>query len=580
MQNAIDRAGSLTKKLKLPGILVPIALLVGIAGTGLYFWQQSRQNSAIEQTQIASPPKIETITALGRLQPTGEVIKLSAPTSNNGNRVDRLLVKEGDRVKAGQIIAILDGYNRLQAALAEAEGQVASARAKLAQVEAGAKSGEIGAQAAKSRQTQVEVQKDRDSQTDEIARVQAQWDGERTEQSAKLRQIGVEVQNDRATQIDEIARVQAQWNGDRVEQEAKLRQIRVEVQNDRATQIDEIARVQAQWDGERIAQEVNFSRLQASLENAKLEFDRYQKLHAEGAISTSVRDSKQLALDTAQQELAEAKAALDRINLTSQQQLRQAQTKLKRIESSGKQQIAAAQAALNRINLTGKQQLSQAQTKLKRIDSSGQQQVAAAQAVLNRIDRTSQQQLSQARTKLQRTNSSGQQQVAAAESTLAQIREVRDVDVKAAQVEVNRTLAKAKEARANWEASIVRAPQAGEVLHIHTRSGEVVSSDGIVEIGQTENMEAIAEVYQTDVSKVRLGQKVRVTSEAFEGELMGTVSQIGSQVRKQTIVNTDPSTNIDARVVEVRVKLDRPSSQKAARYTNLQVEVAIDIIKY
>jgi HlyD family secretion protein len=576
MHNAIDRGELPPRKLKLPRRLLPIALLIGGAGMGFYFWQQSQQHLAIEQTQITSPPVIQTVTALGRLQPSGEVIKLSAPTSNNGSRVDRLLVKEGDRIRAGQIIAILDSYNRLQAALAEAEGQVASAKAKLAQVEAGAKSGEIGAQSAKSRQAQVELQKDRDSQTDEIARVQAQWDGEQTEQAAKLRQIRVEVQNDRATQIDEIARVEAQWNGERVEQEAKLRQIWVEMQNDRATQIDEIARVQAQWNGERTAQEANVSRLQASLENAKLEFDRYQKLHAEGAISTSVRDSKQLALDTAQQQLAEAQAALARINLTSQQQLSQAQTKLKRIESSGKQQLAAAQAALARINLTAKQQLNQARTKLKRIESSGKQQLAAAQAVLNRIDRTSQEQLSQARTKLQRTNASGQQQVAAAESTLAQIREVRDVDVKAAQVEVDRTLAKAKEARANWEASTVRAPEAGEVLYIHTRSGEVVSSDGIVEIGQTANMEAIAEVYQTDVSKVRLGQKVRVTSEAFEGELMGTVSQVGSQVRKQTIVNTDPSTNIDARVVEVRVKLDGSSSQKAAKYTNLQVEVAIE----
>jgi HlyD family secretion protein len=578
MQNAVDRAGSPPKKLKLPQpkILIPIALLFGGVGAGLFFWQQS-QNSAIEQTQITSPPAIKTVTALGRLQPTGEVIKLSAPTSTNGNRVDRLLVKEGDRVKAGQIIAVLDSQERLLAALAEAEQQVASARAKLAQVLAGAKSGEIGAQAAKSRQVQVELEKDRDSQVDEIARVLAQWDGERTEQAAKLQQIGVEVQNDRSSQIDEIARVQAQWNGDRIEQAAKLRQIRVELQNDRATQIDEITRVQAQWDGERTAQEATVSRLQASLANAKLEFDRYQQLQAEGAVSKSVRDSKQLSLETAQQQLAEAQATLNRINLTGKQQLKQAQTKLKRIESSGQQQIAAAQAALDRINLTGKQQLSQARTKLQRTNSSGQQQVAAAQAVLNRIDRTSQQQLSQARTKLQRTNASGQQQVAAAESTLAQIQEVRNVDVKAAQAEVNRTIANAKQARASWEQSIVKSPQAGEVLYIYTRPGEVVSSDGIVEIGQTANMEAIAEVYQSDVGKVRLGQKARVTSEAFEGELTGTVSQIGSQIRRQTIVNTDPSTNIDARVVEVHVKLDGPSSQKAAKSTNLQVQVAIDL---
>jgi HlyD family secretion protein len=430
MQNAIDLVGSLTKNLKLSQKVLLAALSIGCVGAGLFIWQQS-QNAALQQAQMAVPPVIKTITALGRLQPQGEVIKLSAPTSTNGNRVDRLLVKEGDRVKIGQLIAILDSHDRLQAALAEAQQQVASARAKLAQTKAGAKSGEIGAQAAKSLQAQVELT------------------------------------NDRASQIDEIARVTAQWQGDRTTQLATI------------------------------------SRLRSSFQNARSELNRYQQLQAQGAISKSVLDSKQLAVATAQQQLAEA------------------------------------QAILNRIDLTSKQQLNQAHTKLRRIDSSGQQQVAAAQA------------------------------------TLAQIREVRTVDVNAAQAEVDRTIANAKQAQASLEQSSVKAPQAGEVLAIHTRPGELVASDGIVEIGQTDQMEAIAEVYQSDVGKIRLGQKTTVSSSAIAGELTGTVSQIGAQIRRQTIVNTDPSTNIDARIVEVHVTLDPPSSHKAAKSTNLQVQVTI-----
>jgi HlyD family secretion protein len=430
MQNAVDRVELLTKNIKSPRKIALLAILVGSIGVGLFFWQQN-QNSATPPAQTNTQPVIKTITALGRLQPQGEVIKLSAPTSTNGNRVDRLLVKEGDRVKTGQLIAILDSHDRLQAALAEAQQQVASARAKLAQTKAGAKSGEIGAQAAKSQQAQVELT------------------------------------NDRASQIDEIARVTAQWQGDRTTQLATI------------------------------------SRLRSSFQNARSELNRYQQLQAQGAISKSVLDSKQLAVATAQQQLAEA------------------------------------QAILSRIDLTSRQQLNQAQTKLRRIDSSGQQQVAAAQA------------------------------------TLAQIREVRTVDVNAAQVEVDRTIANAKQAQANLAQSSVKAPQAGEVLAIHTRPGEVVGNDGIVEIAQTDQMEAIAEVYQSDVGKIRLGQKTTVSSSAIAGDLTGTVSRIGSQVRRQTIVNTDPSTNIDARIVEVHVTLDRPSSQKAAKSTNLQVQVTI-----
>jgi HlyD family secretion protein len=430
MQNAIDLVGSLTKNLKLSQKMLLAALSIGCVGAGLFIWQQ-HQNSAAPPAQTSTQPVIKTITALGRLQPQGEVIKLSAPTSTNGNRVDRLLVKEGDRVKIGQLIAILDSHDRLQAALAEAQQQVASARAKLAQTKAGAKSGEIGAQAAKSQQAQVELI------------------------------------NDRASQIDEIARVTAQWQGDRTTQLATI------------------------------------SRLRSSFQNAQSELNRYQQLQAQGAISKSGLDSKQLAVATSQQQLAEAQAILNRIDLTSRQQLHQAQTKLRRINSSGQQQVVSAQA------------------------------------------------------------------------TLAQIREVRIVDIDAAQAEVARTIANAKQAQASLAQSSVKAPQAGEVLAIHARPGEVVGNDGIVEIGQTEQMEAIAEVYQSDVGKIRRGQKTTVSSSAIAGDLTGTVSQIGSQVRRQTIVNTDPSTNIDARVVEVHVTLDRPSSQKAAKSTNLQVQVTI-----
>jgi len=46
-------------------------------------------------------------------------------------------------------------------------------------------------------------------------------------------------------------------------------------------------------------------------------------------------------------------------------------------------------------------------------------------------------------------------------------------------------------------------------------------------------------------------------------------------VQRQEIINTDPAANIDARTVEVRVRLDEESSQKVEGLTNLSVKVAI-----
>ena len=107
------------------------------------------------------------------------------------------------------------------------------------------------------------------------------------------------------------------------------------------------------------------------------------------------------------------------------------------------------------------------------------------------------------------------------------------------------------------------------------RPGEIVSSDeGIARIGQIKNMYAVAEVYESDINKVKLGQSVTITSSAIADKLQGTVEKIGLEIERQNVVNTDPTANIDARVVEVKVKLNEASSQKVAGLANLQRNIS------
>jgi HlyD family secretion protein len=86
-------------------------------------------------------------------------------------------------------------------------------------------------------------------------------------------------------------------------------------------------------------------------------------------------------------------------------------------------------------------------------------------------------------------------------------------------------------------------------------------------------MFAVAEVYETDIGRVKVGQKATLRSAAFAGELGGKVDRIGMKIGKQDVMGTDPIARTDARVVEVHVKLD--DSAAAAGLSNLQVEVAI-----
>lgn len=54
-------------------------------------------------------PTIKGVTALGRLEPDGEVIRLSASNASmQGARVAQLMVSQGDLVGANQVIAVLE----------------------------------------------------------------------------------------------------------------------------------------------------------------------------------------------------------------------------------------------------------------------------------------------------------------------------------------------------------------------------------------------------------------------------------------------------------------------------------------
>ncbi len=351
------------------------------------------------QQPIAVAPTVETVSALGRLEPEGEVIQVFAPTSSEAARVEALRVSHGQQIRKGDVIAVLDTYERRWAALQETKEQLKVAQAQLGQVEAGAKLGEIRAQARVVDRQQVELQT------------------------------------------------------------------------------------------ETIAQEAVIARMQAEFRNAELEDRRYQALYIEGAVSASLRDGKQLTADTVRQKLNEAQANLSRIQL------------------SGSKQVAQAQATLN------------------------------------------------------------------------QIAEVRPVDVKVVRSQVTQAQASVERSQAELDLATVRSPQDGQVLKIYTRPGELVGTQGIISLGQTQAMVAVAEVYELDISRILVGQTATVISKnnAFSEVLRGKVVEVGLEVNKQDVLNTDPAAQFDARVVEVKVLLDKPSSRRVAGLTNLSLQVAINV---
>lgn len=146
---------------------------------------------------------------------------------------------------------------------------------------------------------------------------------------------------------------------------------------------------------------------------------------------------------------------------------------------------------------------------------------------------------------------------------------VAEASLAAAKVDLTR-------AEQDLERAYVRAPAGGTVLDINARAGERPGSAGIIDLGDTSQMTVEAEVYQTLIGRVAIGDPVTVSAEALAQDLTGVVSAIGLEIGRQSITSDDPAANTDARVVDVIVTLDAVSSELARGFTNLETIVRID----
>lgn len=296
--------------------------------------------------------------SLGRLEPEGGVIEVAGPSGSSDARIDQILVRVGETVQRGQVLAVLDNHKQLRATLAVAESIVEQARQKLTQTE--------------------------------------------------------------TTVRTTMSELQAAW-------ESKQSQLKV----------------------------------------AKLEFERTQWLFQQDATSKQAFEQASLVCDTAKASLREAESRLSRYS--------------SQVESS--------------------------------------------------------------------------------------------VDVAVARSELAVAKASMEEAASLLEQGVIRAPVDGAVLDVNLRAGEGVGRTPLLIIGRTQSMMVHAEVYESDVPKLEIGQAVRVTGPALPDVLMGRVEFIASIVQKQSVVDAMPAANTDARVVEVLVRLEPASSELASRLVGMQVRV-------
>ena len=119
----------------------------------------------------------------------------------------------------------------------------------------------------------------------------------------------------------------------------------------------------------------------------------------------------------------------------------------------------------------------------------------------------------------------------------------------------------------------LRSPIDGYILSINTRAGERSNSEGILEIGASQNMQALIEVYESDIDRVFLDQNVELISEngGFDETLIGKVIRINPQVKQRKVLSTDPTGDADARIIKVLVGLDDKSILRVKSFAGMKV---------
>jgi len=377
------------------GTLVRLSLCLGLAAFPLTALLSACNPKESPPPATQGPRRIS---ALGRLEPETRIRRVSVPASLSGDRIQDILVEEGQLVKMNQPLAVLNSKASLAAALVEAEKNVALSRSRLNQVKAGASGAEIRAQKFK------------------------------------------------------------------------------------------VQSLERRLAGETLAQEQNVASKRARMQQARTETARFDMLYAKGGVSQLTRD---------------------------------------RYRTSA----LASEAELNR-------------------------------AVETRAG----------------TIATIKSQIARERQTLEQVREVRPEDVAIAESELRKAEASRDRAKQELNFATVLAPQDGTILRVVVRPGDRVGDSGILEMADTSSMVVKAEVYQSDIKGVKIGQGATISAEGFESTARATVYQMLPQVQRQSVFAGEAGENQDQRVFHVRLRIDPSDLRKRniSGASNLQVFVLFD----
>ena len=148
-------------------------------------------------------------------------------------------------------------------------------------------------------------------------------------------------------------------------------------------------------------------------------------------------------------------------------------------------------------------------------------------------------------------------------------------DLKRLSAEIARAQAEQKIAEAELDNTLIVAPITGTIVKIFTRPGERIGDNGLLQIADLSQLDVVAEVYESELPQVKIGQTGCITATGFKRSYRAQVRELGFLVRKNDLNDTDPLADRDNRIIEVRLTLEPEAVVDLQHQIFRQVKVRI-----
>jgi len=138
----------------------------------------------------------------------------------------------------------------------------------------------------------------------------------------------------------------------------------------------------------------------------------------------------------------------------------------------------------------------------------------------------------------------------------------REEDVAFAEADLRLAQANEADAKAKYDKTFIKSPIDGMVLRAHHRIGESVTNsattaDPVLTIGDAHVLRVRVDIDETDVNKVRVGQRAYVTADAYgKQKVWGHVVQVGELLGPKTVRTDEPTERVDRKFLETLVELE------------------------